>query len=232
MPNHRFTEQCWLHQPLEQCSRHRHWSRHLAELPKPSHVSSGIPCSLLYFAGIKSNHSCDIPQKWCCFHLQQILRQSLSLSQSRLHTRGSHWKPALGREHSPRDTASLVQVEQRAGKLGPRETFRAGTNHLLQAISAPGRQKKVSVLVYAPEPAQPSPSRTELLYSFPLIHEEAGRYRAGARGFVAPVSRSHRVPFPPPQDWHPGVPYTFKLHYISSAFLPGNGPCSGLSASS
>lgn len=133
--------------PRSNAARHRHWTRLLAELLNPSHVSTGIPCSFLYFAGIKSNRSCDTPQKWCYFHLQQILRQNPSLSQSRLHSRGSHWKATSG---SPRDTAGIVWVEQRAGKLGPRETFRAGTNHLLQAISTLGRQKKISVLQESP----------------------------------------------------------------------------------
>lgn len=41
------------------------------------------------------------------------------------------------------------------------------------------------------------------------------------------------MPFPSPTGpASQRVPYAFKLHYISSAFLPGNGPCSGLGASS
>lgn len=133
--------------PRSNEARHRHWTRLLAEILGPSHVNSGISCSLLCFAGIRSNQICDASQKWCFFHLQQISRQNLSLSQSRLHARGSHWKSTSGREHSPRNTAGLVQVEQRTGKLGPRKTSRAGTNHLLQAIS---RQKKISVIQEPP----------------------------------------------------------------------------------
>lgn len=156
--------------PQNNAARHRHRTRLLAELLKPSHMNSRIPCSLLYFAGIKSNQICNNPQKRCYFHLQQILRQNLSLSQSRLHARGSHWKPTSGREHSPRDTAGLVQVEQRARKPGPRETFRAGTNHLLQAISTLGRRYLYfRSLLYASEPAQPSTLLNRAtLFSFSL----------------------------------------------------------------
>lgn len=77
-----------------------------------------------------------------------------------------------------------------------------------------------------------------ILFLFPkfrqdLIQEEAGRYRAGATVFVCSSFQISQGAFPSPTGpASQRVPYAFKLHYISSAFLPGNGPCSRLGASS
>lgn len=136
-------------------------------------------------------------------------------------------------------------MEQRAGKLGPRETFRAGTNHLLQAILTQHTwqakegicaSRDHSVPLNLPNHHPPEQSYSILLL-FPkflqaLIQEEAGRCRAGAMGFVCSSFQVSQGAFPSPTGpASQRVPYAFELHYISSAFLPGNGPCSGLGAS-
>lgn len=79
-----------------------------------------------------------------------------------------------------------------------------------------------------PSPHPPKQSYSSLL--FPkflqdLIQVQAGRCRTGATGLVCSSFQVSQGAFPSPTGpASQRVPYAFKLHYISSAFLPGNSP--------
>lgn len=155
---------------------------------------------------------------------------------------------SIGEGTQPKGHSRSCTARAKGWKTGAKRNIQ--TNQTCSSPSSHstlGRQKKASLPQMSPlcpAPAQPSPSRIELLplnssisLPFPqflqdLIQEEAGRCRTGATGFVCSSFQTLQGACPSPTGpASQRAPYAFKLHYISSAFLPANGPCSGLGAS-